>query len=144
MASNEKKDKIKELELVLEAKRNINNLLLTIMTVFYALNGILLSITVSNQSLTRIEMIPIFGIISMIFFSLITGRMRSTNTNCDKRAEFIENKLNFEVIKNYSIEKCPHKPRFLYAIPMHRTIMLFNTVIIFIWIIILLYSFKIL
>jgi len=130
---------IKELELILEAKKNINNIFLTVTTVFYALNGVLISITVTNQTHKGIEMIAFFGIISMTLFILITGRMRSTNTKCDRRAEYIEEKLGFEVIKNYSTKNCPHKPKWLYTIPLHIAVMIFNFIIIFIWIIFLIF-----
>ena len=103
------------------------------MTVFYSLNGVLISIAVSNQSTKGIEMIAYFGIISMILFILITGRMRSTNTNCDKRAEQIEDKLDFKVIKNYLTKNCPHRYKFLHTIPLHVAVMIFNFIIIIIW-----------
>ena len=62
----DRKEMRKELKLILEAKKNINNIFLTVMTIFYALNGILISIAVSNQSSQGVEMIAYFGIISMI------------------------------------------------------------------------------
>ena len=92
-----REEMIKELELVLEAKKNINNLLLTITSIFYALNGVLLSFTITTDSKPHVLFIPLFGIISMILFSFIVGRMRSTNDNCDNRAWHIEEILGFEV-----------------------------------------------
>lgn len=130
---------IKELELILEAKKNINNIFLTVMTIFYALNGVLISITVSNQSTEGIRVIATFGIISMVLFVLITGRMRSTNTNCDRRAKYIEDKLGFEVIKNYSTKNCPHRPKLLHRVSLHISVMTFNFIIILLWILIIFY-----
>lgn len=133
----DRKEMRKELELILEAKKNINNIFLTIMTIFYALNGVLISIAVSNQSSQGVEMIAYFGITSMILFIFITGRMRSTNTKCDRRANVIEDKLGFEVIKNYSTKNCPHWPKFIHSIPLHVTVMIFNFIIIIIWLLFL-------
>lgn len=124
---------IKELELILEAKKNINNIFLTVMTVFYALNGVLISLTVQYGSVDGIIFISLFGIISMIMFIFITGRMRSTNSKCDNRANILEDKLGFEIIKNYSTDNCPYRPRFLYTQPLHRIVMFFNFIIILIW-----------
>lgn len=129
----DRKEMRKELELILEAKKNINNIFLTVMTVFYALNGVLISIAVSNQSSQGVEMIAYFGIISMVLFIFITGRMRSTNTKCDRRANVIEDELGFEVIKNYSTKNCPHRLKFLHTIPLHVTVIIFNFIIIIIW-----------
>ena len=137
----DRKEMRKELELILEAKKNINNIFLTVMTIFYALNGVLISIAVSNQSSQGVEMIAYFGIISMVLFIFITGRMRSTNTKCDRRAKVIEDKLGFEVIKNYSNKNCPHWPRFLYTIPLHVSVMFFNFIIILIWLAFLIKSY---
>lgn len=128
---------VKELELILEAKKNINNIFLTAMMIFYALNGILISIAVSNQSGQGVEMIAYFGIISMVLFIFITGRMRSTNTKCDRRAKVIEDKLGFEVIKNYSTDNCPHRPKFIHNKPLHLIVMFFNVIIIIIWLLFL-------
>jgi len=137
MDNNKKNNRIElreELGLILEAKKNINNIFLTVMTVFYALNGVLISIAASNQLSKGIEIIAYFGIISMVLFIFITGRMRSTNTKCDRRAEYLENKLNYQVIQNYSPTNCPHWPKFLHTIPLHVTVMFFNFIIIGIWI----------
>lgn len=128
---------IKELELILEAKKNINNIFLTVMTVFYALNGVLISIAISNQSSQGVEMIAYFGIISMVLFIFITGRMRSTNTKCDRRAKIIEDELGFEVIKNYSTDNCPHRPRFIHNKPLHLIVIFFNVIIIITWLLFL-------
>ena len=124
---------IKELELVLEAKKNINNLLLTTMSIFYALNGGLLTIAITSNVKPSLFFIPVFGMISMILFSFIVGRMRCTNDNCDERAWVIEKELGFEVITNYKTDKCSYHPRWLYNKKMHSTIMLFNLIIIFVW-----------
>ena len=137
---NPREELIKELELILEAKKNINNLLLTIMSIFYALNGALLTITIATPTKPGLLFIPIFGIISMILFSLIVGRMRSTNDNCDNRAWDIEDKIGFKVIKNYKTTECPYKPSWLYRTKMHSTIMYFNLIIIVVWLI-LIFSF---
>lgn len=134
---NSREESIKELELILEAKKNINNLLLTIMSIFYALNGALLTITITTTDKPRLIFIPLFGIISMFLFSLIVGRMWSTNDNCDNRAWEIEEKLGFKVIKNYKTE-CSYKPSWLFKTKMHKTIMVFNLIIILIWIILIL------
>jgi hypothetical protein len=128
-----RKEKIKELELVLEAKKNINNLLLTIMSIFYALNGVLLSITITASSKPYVLFIPLFGITSMILFSFIVGRMRSTNDNCDRGAWDIEKLLGFEVITNYKTDKYDYYPKWLHNKKMHLTIMFFNLIIMIIW-----------
>jgi hypothetical protein len=131
---------IEELKLVTDMKKNVNTLLMSVMSVFYALNGVLIVLAVGSQWYGETIPISFFGIALMIAFVFIAARLRSTNGNCDERALEIENQIGFQVVKNYQLANTDFWPAWLYKFSLHGIVIFFSWILVAIWVLLLFFK----
>jgi len=125
-----RREVVKEIELVLEAKKNSNAILTTMYSVFFAIEGgLVLSFYLVN-SLTAAVGIAVFGELTILCLALVTVRSRATNNNCDQRAVALERAMGMRVVSNYVPE--PGKP-LSGLVRVHATLLIFDLVVLGLW-----------
>jgi hypothetical protein len=65
---------------------------------------------------------------------LVTLRTKGTNDRCDRRAKELEGPLGVRVILNYDNSGERGRPRFIFRVTMHATLMIVDALLIFMWI----------
>jgi hypothetical protein len=125
-----RKEVIKEIELVLEAKKNVNTILTTMYSVFFAIEGgLVLAFYLAPSNPGKLG-IASFGWLTMLCLLLVTLRARATNTNCDSRAVQLEKSLGMRIISNYVPED--GKP-VAGLIRIHNTLAVFDVLVLALW-----------
>lgn len=130
-----REDVFRELELILEAKKNINSVILTLYSVFYSLEGFLLYGFFVIDAMAARESIAFFGALCLIGLFVVTIRTQGTNTRCDRRAQELEKANGIRVILNYDNSEEQRNPRFLFRATMHGTLKAIDVVLVAMWVI---------
>ncbi len=130
-----REDVFRELELILEAKKNINSVILTLYSVFYSLEGFLLYGFFVIDAIAARQSIAFFGALCLIGLFVVTIRTQGTNTRCDLRAQELEKANEIRVILNYDNSQGQGSPRFLFRATMHGTLKAIDAVLIGMWIV---------
>ncbi len=130
-----REDVFRELGLILEAKKNINAIILTLYSVFYSLEGFLLyGFFVIDGTAAR-GSIAFFGALCLMGLFVVTMRTQGTNTRCDHRARELEEAHGIRVILNYDNSEEQRSPRFLFRATMHGTLKAIDVVLVVLWVI---------
>lgn len=128
-------DVLKELELILEAKKNINSIITTLYAVFYSLEGFLLyGFYVLTQIPARASL-GFFRALCLGGLLLVTLRTQGTNHQCDLRGAELESKFDLKVFGNYDNSSEIRWPNFLFRATMHGTLMVVDAGFIVMWIV---------
>ncbi len=135
MQDRSREDIFREIELILEAKKNINAIVVAMYSVFYSLEGFLLyGFYVLGTVAARIS-IAFFGAICLVGLLLVTLRTKGTNERCDLRAKELEEPHGIRVILNYDNSGERGRPRFIFRATMHATLMVVDALLFFMWIV---------
>ncbi len=130
-----REDVFRELELILEAKKNINSIITTMYSVFYSLEGLLLySFYVIGTVPARVS-VAFFGALCLVGLLLVTLRTKGTNDRCDRRAKELEEPHGIRVILNYDNSSEHRRPRFIFRATMHGTLMAVDALLFSMWIV---------
>lgn len=129
-----REDRFKELELILEAKKNINSLVGTMYSVFFSLEGFLVYAYFIVNSIGARVSIAVFGAIVLVGLAMVTRRFQGTNDRCDNRARELETSLNVRVVRNYFPNAADTRPASRLAEPrMHATLAAVDWVLVGMW-----------
>src|SRR3989442_14158818 len=134
MKDRSREDVFRELELILEAKKNINSIIVAMYSVFFSLEGFLLyGFYVIGTVAARVS-IAFFGAICLLGLLLVTLRTKGTNDRCDRRAKELEEHLGIRVILNYDNSGERGRPGFIFRATMHATLLMVDVLLFFMWI----------
>jgi len=130
-----RKDVFRELELILEAKKNINGIITAMYSVFLALEGFLLyGFFVLSTESARVS-IAIFGAVALLGLAVVTVRTQGTNDRCDNRAHRLETVLGVQVMLNYRNVEASGWPKFLFRARMHDTLFWVDIALVAFWVV---------
>jgi len=130
-----REDALKELELILSAKQNINSITVTMYSIFFSLEGFLVFGFFQLTSLAGRLAIAAFGVLCLLALLLVTIRAHGTNDRCDKHAIELEKRWGFRVLSNYDNTEQEGWPRFAYRATMHGTLTRVDQLLIGGWIV---------
>lgn len=134
MVERSREERLKELELILEAKKNINSIVTTMYSIFFSLEGFLLyGFFVLGATSARVS-IAFFGASCLVGLALVTLRTKGTNDRCDARGRELEPELGAKVLLNYDNTSDTRYPTWLYRATMHGTLMAIDAVLVLMWI----------
>lgn len=135
-AEHTRRDRFRELELILEAKKNINSLVGTMYSVFFSLEGFLVYAFFTLHDIDARVSIAMFGSVVLVGLAIVTGRFQGTNDRCDARARELETALGVKVVLNYFPPEDSKKTNSLLGEPrMHATLAAVDWVLVAMWIV---------
>lgn len=126
-----REDIFKELELVLEAKKNINTILTTMYSVFFSVAAFLVYAFYTLESFAGRITVSFFGFALMLGLMAVTRRARGTNSRCDDRARELEKTNGLKVIWAYDVE---NEAGFFGKLTMHSTLMVVDALFAILWV----------